>query len=107
MPSDTVFGLEQRNLFLQPPRAVAQFHVLTGLNAEQHLADKVSQRLAETGGQFGTETGELGFQPRTNFAMFHRGRLQGRAGFFSRKTLLPPLPPPPPSPTPKITTFPS
>src|SRR2546429_1430351 len=69
---------EQRKLFLQ----TAQFHALTGLNPEQHLADEISQRLAETGGEFASEAGELGFQTRTNFAMLHRGRLQGRSGFF-------------------------
>jgi hypothetical protein len=53
--------------------------------AEQHPANKVSQRLAETNGEFGTEATGLGFQPRTNFAMLHRGRLQGSAGFFSAK----------------------
>src|SRR5205823_13355696 len=60
--------LEQRKLFLQ----TAQFHALTGLNPEQHLADEISQRLAETGGEFASEAGELGFQARTNFAMLHR-----------------------------------
>src|SRR5882724_103446 len=79
---ETVFGLEQRNLFLQTASDIAQFHALTGLNPEQHLADEISQRLAETGGEFASEAGELGFQTRTNFAMLHRGRLQGRSGFF-------------------------
>jgi len=67
---------------LQTARDIAQFHALTGLNPEQHLADEISQRLAETGGEFASEAGELGFQTRTNFAMLHRGRLQGRSGFF-------------------------
>ncbi len=58
---ETVLGLEQRNLFLQTSRDVAQLHALTGLDAEQHLADKIPQRLAETGGEFAVETGELGF----------------------------------------------
>src|SRR5437899_12384612 len=79
---ETVFGLEQRNIFLQAARDVAQLHALAGLDAEQHLADKVSQRLAETNGELGTVARELSFQPRTNFAMLHRGRLQGRSGFF-------------------------
>src|SRR6266404_166337 len=82
MARETVFGLEQRNLFLQTASDIAQFHALTGLNPEQHLADEISQRLAETGGEFASEAGELGFQTRTNFAMLHRGRLQGRSGFF-------------------------
>src|SRR5438045_9345652 len=55
---------------------------MTDLTPEQHVGDEMSQRLAETGGEFASEAGELGFQTRTNFAMLHRGRLQGRSGFF-------------------------
>jgi len=79
---ETVFRLEQRNLFLQTAREVAQLHALAGLDAEQHLADKVSQRLAATCGELARKTRELGFQPRTNFAMLHGGNLHGRSGFF-------------------------
>jgi hypothetical protein len=42
---ETVFGLDQRDVFLQAPGDVAQLHILTGLDAKQHLADEVSQGL--------------------------------------------------------------
>src|SRR5579859_3892869 len=84
IPRETVFRLEQRNFFLQTARDVAQLHVLTGLNAEQHLGNKVSQRFAETGGQFGSKTGELDFQAGTNFARLHGEHLHGRSRFFRK-----------------------
>ena len=63
-------------------RHAAQLDVLTGLDAKQHLAYKVSQELTEAHSELGGELGELRFQARTNFAMLHRGRLHGRSGFF-------------------------
>ena len=36
-----VLGLDQRNLFLQAARDVAQLDILTGLDAEQHLRNKL------------------------------------------------------------------
>jgi len=85
IPRETVFGLEQRNFFLQTARDVAQLHVLTGLNAEQHLGNKVSQRFAETGGECGGEARELGFQAGTTFARLHGGTPPWRARIFSQK----------------------
>src|SRR5579859_6443590 len=85
IPRETVFGLEQRNFFLQTARDVAQLHVLTGLNAEQHLGNKVSKRFAETRGEFGGEARELGFQAGTNLARLHGGTPPWQVRIFSQK----------------------
>jgi len=79
---ETILRFDQGNVFSQTSRHAAQLEVLTGLDAKQHLAHKVSQGLAEAHGELGGELGELRFQARPNFAMLHRGRLHGRSGFF-------------------------
>jgi hypothetical protein len=89
---EAVFGANEGNRFAQCAANVAQLHVLAGLDAEQHLRDKLRQRLGQLATQLGGKLRQPSFQSGADFAIVHRGRLR-QTDFLGGKSLLPRIAP--------------
>src|ERR1019366_3916314 len=84
-----IFSCSEREMF-------TQFHILTRLDAEQHLRYEPSERLCQALTELRGKLRQLRFESGSNFAIVHRGTPPWWFGFLV-KTLLPRISSPPTS----------
>src|ERR1035437_9915737 len=90
------FSLRIRVIFSCSEREMTQLHILTRLDAEQHLRYEPSERLCQALTELRGKLRQLRFESGSNFAIVHRGTPPWWFGFLV-KTLLPRISSPPTS----------
>src|ERR1035437_261976 len=88
------FSLRIRVIFSCSEREMTQLHILTRLDAEQHLRYEPSERLCQALTELRGKLRQLRFESGSNFAIVHRGTPPWWFGFLV-KTLLPRISSPP------------
>src|ERR1035441_7786338 len=96
------FSVRIRVIFSCSEREMTQLHILTRLDAEQHLRYEPSERLCQALTELRGKLRQLRFESRSNFAIVHRGTPPWWFGFLV-KTLLPRISSPPTSQSPPAT----
>src|ERR1017187_3950036 len=82
------FSVRIRVIFSCSEREMTQLHILTRLDAEQHLRYEPSERLCQALTELRGKLRQLRFESGSNFAIVHRGTPPWWFGFLV-KTLLP------------------
>src|ERR1039458_2237305 len=90
------FSVRIRVIFSCSEREMTQLHILTRLDAEQHLRYEPSERLCQALTELRGKLRQLRFESGSNFAIVHRGTPPWWFGFLV-KTLLPRISSPPTS----------
>src|ERR1035437_5237540 len=82
------FSLRIRVIFSCSEREMTQLHILTRLDAEQHLRYEPSERLCQALTELRGKLRQLRFESGSNFAIVHRGTPPWWFGFLGKTLLL-------------------